>query len=187
MKITRLIAAVLLVPFVLTTMSCNTISSSNMSYLGADDPTPNVTGRGTHTSWAGIGVTGAGYVETYEQARARASRTAQRRLREDQPPILYNIKVFRENRSWPQILAVTLALAGTAMIAGGQGDTDTYEEYDPYTGRYYEEEEDTSNSGLIVLGALFNVTAAVLGPLRVYDMWLVADYAPAPSDHAEDE
>jgi hypothetical protein len=147
-----------------------------MSYLGADDPTPNVTGRGTHTSWAGLGVTGAGYVKTYEQARAEASRAAERRLRDGQPPVLYNIKVFREERRWPQILGFMLAVAGTGMIAGGQGET--YEEYDPYTREYREVDE--SNSGLIVIGGIFTLTAAILAPLRVYDTWIVADYAPNP-------
>jgi hypothetical protein len=176
MKIQRIVAAVLLVPFILTTMSCNTIGRSNMSYLGADAPTPNVTGRGTHTSWAGLGVTGASYARTYEQARAEAFRAAERRLDGEQPPVLYNIKAFREDRRWPQIVAIGLGLVGFAMIQGGQGDE--YEEYNPYTRQY--ETVDDSNDGLVVLGSILTLGAAGLAPVRVYDMWIIADYASAP-------
>lgn len=187
MKHFRFLALPLCVLLLLSTVSCNTIQRTNISYLGADDPGPNVIGRGTHRSWAGIGVTGSSYAQVYEDARSEAEDAAEKRLDSGKPPVLYNIKVFRENRMWPQAVAASLFAAGFIAILAGvssSGDDDHDEGeyiYDQQPGnRYYQEEEedDGSGEGLIILGSLCYLASAALFPLQVYDMWLISDYAP---------
>ena len=186
MHFTRRTAMVLIVIMTLSTLGCNTISHTKMASLGDDDAGPNVTGRGTHTTYAGLGTTGAGYARVYEEARAEAAAEAQERLDIDQPPVLYNVKVFRENKAWPQILSVVLGAVGSGIIALGVETGGPSEDYDEGNWDSYEEyEEDASyepNYGLIGLGSVLNVAAVAIAPIFQYDMWVIADYGPADEE-----
>jgi len=123
-----------------------------MSYLGDDASTPNVVGQGTHISWAGFGITGGSYAQVYEAARPEAVSATQRHGESSEPGFLYNIKVFREIKSWPQIVASGLLITGIAAAADGAPG----------------------------VGAIFALGAGALFPLQIYDMWIVADYTDAP-------
>ena len=128
---------------------CNTIGSENMSYLGDDYPTSNVWGRARHTDWAGIGVSADDYIQQYENARGQAYRVAERLKEGDQPPVLRNIKVFREQRYWPQVLAVLLYTSGTFTLL------------------------ETDNPGLA--GVQYGLGAIFL-PINQYDLYLIGDF-----------
>jgi hypothetical protein len=146
----RLVPAVLLLVLVaalLPVSACKTLSGQEMAYLGDDTAKPNVSGKGTHGDWMGIGVGAQTYIREYEQAILDA--------KGGNPNFsLTNIKAFKEQKSWPQVVGIFAAAAGAGITAAGIVGGST---------------------GGSIGGALLYIGGMALTGYRTYDYWVIAE------------
>ena len=127
---------------------CNTLSHQEMAYLGDDTNAPNIYGSSTHLDWFGAGVNAENYIKEYEEAIEEAKTKAP-------GSELANIKAFKENKYWPQILGAAVTVLGVGLVG-----------IDVSVGGV---------SALTVLGGAAYVGGVAVSGINIYDYYIIAE------------
>ncbi len=151
----KLIAIMIVFSMILT--SCNTIGTQQYTYVGDATSTKNVVGQSTHFDFLGMGISAKGYAREYNSAIKDAFKNSPKGTNE-----LKSVKIFKENKSWPQILGTVAAIVGYSLLMSSMIDS-------------YDNPGGTDNGSTTMMSTVLMAGGAGLWGVNTYDFVVVAE------------